>query len=235
MAVLFRMAAKSQKLTKQDKVLILRKTREFVREHMKGDGSAHDWWHVVRVVKLAKKIARAEGADLFVAELGALLHDIADWKFHDGDTTAGPKIAKEWLEELDVEGQIIDVIVEIVEHISYRGGTNKHVMQTLEAKVVQDADRLDGIGAIGIARAFSFGGSVGKELYNPDIPPKKYKDFADFRSKIKSDPTINHFYEKLLLLKDGMNTPTGMALAEHRHKYMEQFLEEFYAEWEGKY
>lgn len=213
----------------------LRKTREFAREHMKGDGSAHDWWHVVRVVELAKKIGQQEGADLFVVELGALLHDIADWKFTGGDLTIGPKLAKDWLESQSVGGKIIETVIEIVEHISYRGGTNKHVMQTLEGKVVQDADRLDGLGAIGIARTFSVGGNVGKQIHNPEISVKQYRDFADYNANYKQSTTINHFYEKILLVKDKMNTKTGKQLAGHRHKYMEKFLEEFYAEWNGKY
>ncbi|HSW79303.1 MAG TPA: HD domain-containing protein [Candidatus Saccharimonadales bacterium] len=214
---------------------ILEKTRAFVRENMKGDGVVHNWWHIVRVVEIAKKIARKEGADLFVVELGALLHDIADWKFTDGDTSIGPRMTKEWLESLKVDEQVIENVVEIVEHISFRGGTNKHVLSTLEGKIVQDADRMDAIGAIGIAKTFAYSGVHKRQIYDPDNPPKKYKNFDEFRSKMHDTSTINHFHEKLLLLKDKMNTKTGRAMAEHRHKYMEQFLEEFYAEWDGKY
>ncbi len=217
-----------------NKSLILDKTRKFVRENMKGDGSAHDWWHVVRVVKNAKLIGEKEGAGLFVVELGALLHDIADWKFTDGDLNVGPRMAKEWLESLDVNESDIQKIIEIVEHISYRGGTNNHVMQTLEGKVVQDADRLDGLGALGVARAFSYGGHMGREIYNPEIQATLFKDFEDYRKRHDQSTTINHFHEKILFVKDKMNTKTGKALAEHRHKYMEKFLEEFYAEWVGK-
>lgn len=215
-------------------VAVLQKTQEFVKGKLAGEGSGHDWWHVVRVVNNAKAIAKVEHGDLFIIELGALLHDIADWKFHDGDTTVGPKIAREWLSDLEVDKAVIEKVVEIVEHISYRGGTNRHVMQTLEGKIVQDADRLDALGAIGIARTFAFGGYAGREFYNPDKAPRDYKDFKDFQSSIKENTTINHFYEKLLLVKDKMNTKTGRAMAEHRHEFMEHFLEEFYAEWDGK-
>jgi uncharacterized protein len=213
---------------------VLQETRDFVYKEASGDGSAHDWWHVVRVVNNAKTIAATEGGDLFTVELGALLHDIADWKFHDGDVTLGPKMARDWLEKQGVDKTVIEKVVEIVAHISFRGGSNEHVMQTLEGEVVQDADRLDSLGAIGIARTFAFGGSRNREMYDPNIPPRKYKDFEDYKAKIEGTPTINHFYEKLLLVKDKMNTTTGKELAEDRHKYLEQFLEEFYAEWDGE-
>ena len=213
---------------------VLEKTEAFAREKLAGDGSGHDWWHVVRVVNNAKAIAQKEGGDLFVVELGALLHDIADWKFHDGDTTVGPKVTREWLASLDVDSAIIEQVAYIVAHISFRGGTNKHIMKTLEGKIVQDADRLDAVGAIGIARAFAFGGAANREMYNPEVSPKDYNSFASFRNAITDNTTINHFYEKLLLLKDKMNTKTGKELATERHEFMEQYLERFYAEWEGK-
>lgn len=218
----------------QSKAAVLQAAREFVRAKLSGEATGHDWWHIVRVATTAKVIAEAEHADLFVTELGALLHDIADWKFHDGNTAAGPAIAREFLESRRVDAAAVETVVEIVEHISYRGGTNKHVMQTLEGKIVQDADRLDAIGAIGIARTFAFGGFAGREIYNPDITPKQYANFTEFQAVLKANTTINHFYEKMLLLKDTMHTETAHRMAAHRHEVMEQFLEEFYAEWDGR-
>jgi len=218
-----------------DQTALVAKTAHFIKDKLSGAEAAHDWWHVYRVWQAAKTIAAKEkGGDMLTVELGALLHDIADWKFHDGDLTAGPKQARAWLKSLSVAEPIAESVVEIVEHISYRGGTNTHVMEILEGKIVQDADRLDALGAIGIARTFTFGGSRGRPLYDPDTPPKQYKDFKEYQAKIEGTPTINHFYEKLLLLKDKMNTPTGRAMAEQRHAYMEAFLAEFYGEWEGK-
>jgi uncharacterized protein len=233
-AVLHRMAAGKQELTDTEKALLLQKTRVFVRENMLGDGSAHDWWHIDRVVNYAMIIGRQEGADLLTVELGALLHDIADWKFSDGNTLAGPKLAKDWLEKFKLDKSTIDKIIEIVKYISFRGGTNKHKMQTIEGKVVQDADRLDSLGAIGIARAFSFGGYTGQPIYDPCVAVRSYKQFEDFREHLQENTVINHFYEKLLLVKDRLNTETGRAIAKRRHEFMEKYLDEFYDEWEGK-
>jgi len=213
---------------------ILHKTRAFVKAKLSGEATGHDWWHIVRVVDAAKVIAAAEHADLFVVELGALLHDIADWKFASGDLEAGPAVARELLEGLQADPSVIDAVVEIVAHISFKGGTNKHVMQTLEGKIVQDADRLDAIGAVGIARTFAFGGFAGREMYNPAVAPKQYADFKDVQASVKTNTTINHFYEKMLLLKDRMHTQTACQMAARRHEYTEQFLEEFYAEWDGR-
>lgn len=211
------------------------KTADFVKQKFSGEGSGHDWWHMYRVWQLAKTIAAGEPkADTFVVELGALLHDIADWKFHDGDEEAGPQAARDWLKSLDVEDEIIERVAYIVRHISYKGGTNAHKMQSIEGKIVQDADRLDGIGAIGIARTFAFGGAAGREMFNPNNKPKEYNSFQEFKLLIKDGTTINHFYEKLLKLKDGMHTETAKKLAKQRHEYMEKFLDEFYAEWEGR-
>lgn len=211
------------------------KTAKYIEDLCHDSESAHDWWHMYRVWQLAKTIAAKEkGADLTVVELGALLHDIADWKFNDGDTTVGPRKAREWLESLNAGDAVIGQVVEIVEHISFRGGTNEHVLQTLEGQIVQDADRLDAIGAIGISRTFAFGGSRGQQIYDPALKPVSFDDFKHYLAKIPENTVINHFYEKLLLLKDKMNTATGRAMAEHRHRYMERFLKEFYAEWEGE-
>lgn len=209
---------------------LVAKTETFVRQKLAEDTSAHDWWHVMRVRNLAMRIAEHEkGADLLVVELAALLHDIADWKFTGGDTSVGPRLTREWLESQQVAQTIIDQVAYIVEHISFRGGTNKHIMQTLEGKIVQDADRIDGMGALGIARTFTFGGARKREMYDPDHAPETHMSFDSYQQAVDQNTTINHFYEKLLLLKDGMHTKTARALAGHRHAYMEQFLEEFYA------
>jgi uncharacterized protein len=212
---------------------VVDRTRSFVKSKLEGEGSGHDWWHVVRVVENAKTIAAQEGGDLFVIELAALLHDIADWKFHDGDSTIGAKISQEWLLDLEVSKDIAEHAAYIVEHISFKGGTNRHIMRTLEGKIVQDADRLDALGAIGIARAFAYGGSVGRLLYDPGSQPTMLTSFDSYK-KVQNGTTINHFYEKLLLLKDRMNTKTGKAMALNRHKFMEKYLEQFYAEWSGE-
>ncbi len=213
---------------------VLDKTQDFVKEKLEGEGSGHDWWHIVRVVNNAKAIAKKEGGDLFVIELAALLHDIADWKFNNGDSSIGAEVTREWLSKFKVEHSKVEEVAYIVEFISFKGGTNVHAMRTLEGKVVQDADRLDAIGAIGIARAFAFGGSAGRSMYNPEISPMEYKSFESFHSSITDNTTINHFYEKLLLLKERMNTKTGKKMAENRHEFMENYLEQFYTEWEGK-
>lgn len=213
---------------------LVAKTADFVKQKMYSDGAAHDWWHVYRVCRLAKHIAKQEtGANMLIVELGALLHDIADWKFTGGDLTAGPRAAREWLTSQNAGDNITDSVAYVVEHVSFRGGTNTHVMQTIEGKIVQDADRLDALGAIGIARAFAYGGSKNRSLYEPAVGPSKYESFEEYKKKGDSS-TINHFYEKLLLLKDLMNTKTGKQIAQHRHDFMEKYLAEFYKEWEGE-
>ena len=169
--------------------------------------------------------------DMLVIELGALLHDISDWKFS-GDVHSGSRVAEEWLSGLGVDKSIIAQVKHIVDNISYKGEAEENTMKTLEGRIVQDADRLDAIGAIGIARAFAYGGKIGREIYNPDTKPIKDMTFEMY--KRSNGTTINHFYEKLLLLKDRMNTKTGRMIAEHRHMFMEKFLEEFYAEWYGE-
>jgi uncharacterized protein len=210
-------------------------TYDYVKEEMASDKTGHDWWHVSRVLKLARHIAESEQqVNTTVLELGALLHDIADWKFNEGDITAGPNAVREWLSSLEASTETTEAVAYIVEHISYRGGTNKHKMKTIEGKIVQDADRLDAIGAIGIARTFTFGGFRHREMYNPDHRPQTHLTFDSYRSSISDNTTINHFYEKLLLLKDGMHTDTAKLIAQNRHKVMEDFLNEFYTEWEGK-
>jgi uncharacterized protein len=211
---------------------IIRKTSEYVRQTLAGAEGGHDWWHIYRVWKLANKIGTEEGADLFVIELAALLHDIADPKFHDGDEEIGPELAKEFLEKQGVDEAIIDHVDKIIRNISFKNSFQNAGFQSEELDVVQDADRLDAIGAIGIARAFNYGGFKNRPLYDPGIPPNQVLTKEAYKNSVS--PTINHFYEKLLLLKDLMNTPTGKRMAEERHHFMEIYLERFYNEWEGR-
>ena len=217
-----------------NKKQILIKTEKYVRDNLKKEGSGHDWWHVHRMRNAALYIARLENADLFIVELGALLHDIADYKFHGGDSTVGPRIASEWLLSLGADRKTINHITHIIENVSFKGAAVKSGMGTLEGKIIQDADRLDAIGAIGIARAFAYGGFRKNQLlYDPNGRMKKHKSFSEYKRKPTAS-TIHHFYEKLLLLKDLMNTKTGKKLAEHRHTFMERYLERFFEEWEGR-
>lgn len=208
------------------------KTIEYVKTELAGAEGGHDWWHIHRVWKLADTIAQAESTDRFVVQVGALLHDIADSKFHGGDEEIGPQKAREFLQSIHVEEAIIDHIEQIVANISFKVGRENQVFHSLELDVIQDADRLDAIGAIGIARAFNYGGFKNREMYNPDILPRPDMSREAYRKN--NSPTLNHFYEKLLKLKDLMNTKTGKKLALKRHAFMKQFLEEFYEEWEGR-
>lgn len=216
-----------------DEKLIIDKTIEFVKETLKNAESGHDWWHVYRVWNLSKVIAKdEENVNLFIVELGALLHDIADSKFHNGDETIGAKKAHEFLHSLNVNAKVIEHVVNIITHISFKGGNHIQNFKSRELDVVQDADRLDAMGAIGIARTFNYGGHKGREMYNPDIKPNLSMNKEEYKKN--NSPTLNHFYEKLLRLKNRMNTDTGKKMAEHRHAYMEDFLTEFYSEWDGK-
>lgn len=215
-----------------DRNAILAKTTEYVRAKLQGEGSGHDWWHIHRVVGNARMICSKENADMFIVELAALLHDIGDWKFHNGDETAGPRMAKEWLGQLGVENSIINQVCLIIEELSFKGAGTPTPMSTLEGQIVQDADRLDAIGAIGIARAFAYGGHKGREIHNPDIKPELHQTFEQYKSS--TGPTLNHFYEKLLLLKERMNTNTARKIAVERHAFMEEFLGQFLGEWEGQ-
>lgn len=203
-----------------------------VRSRMEGEGSGHDWWHVYRVWQMAKWLAVEEGAAMEIVELAALTHDIADWKFRDGDDTAGPRETRALLERYSVDAAVIDAVCEIVGRLSYKGAGVDTSMATIEGKCVQDADRLDAIGAIGIARAFAYGGHVGRPLHDPDRPTVLHASSEEY--KAAKSPTITHFHEKLLLLKDRMQTGAGRHIAAARHAYMEQFLQEFSAEWDGK-
>lgn len=211
---------------------IIDQTIKFVKKTLANAEGGHDWWHIYRVWQLAKKIASIEKTNLLVVELGALLHDIADAKFNDGDENIGPKKAREFLQSISVEEELIAHVEKIIQHISFKGGNFKQAFNSTELAVVQDADRLDAMGAIGIARTFNYGGFKNRAIYNPNIQPNLNMSKEEYKNS--TAPTINHFYEKLLLLKDRMNTATGKAMAKHRHQFMEEFLEEFYNEWEGE-
>ncbi|MBI4163926.1 MAG: HD domain-containing protein [Candidatus Aenigmarchaeota archaeon] len=220
-----------------NKKLILEKTAEFVKKELHGESTGHDWWHIHRVWETAIKIGEEEKADLFVVQLAALLHDIDDWKMHKGDDSVGPKRVKEFLEKLGVEPKIVSEVVEIISTLSFKSPTTASKMITIEGKVVQDADRLDALGAIGIARCFSGGQKFGQTIYDPDIKPQLNMSPEDYKKQYtgeRKNTSVNHFYEKLLLLKDQMNTKTGKLIAEQRHKFMENFLERFYKECEGE-
>lgn len=211
---------------------IINKTVQFVKDTLKNAEGGHDWWHIYRVWNSAKHIAKPEKADLFIIELGALLHDIADSKFNKGDEEIGPRKAREFLKSLKVEDSVIVHVENIISNISFKGGREVQTFRSPELDIVQDADRLDALGAIGIARAFNYGGHKNREIYNPTIKPDLKMSKEEYKKA--NAPTINHFYEKLLLLKDRMNTQTGKEMAELRHKYMEKYLEEFYGEWNGE-
>jgi len=208
---------------------IIQQTADFIKNRLQGEGSGHDWWHTHRVWQTAKHIAHCEHADVLIVELAALLHDVADWKFYDGDETVGPRVAREFLITLQVEDSIIQHVCTIIKNISFKGSnTTVRAMETLEGMIVQDADRLDAIGAVGIARTFAYGGFTHREIYNPDIPPMIHHTAEEYKKSV--GPSINHFYEKLLLLKDRMNTATGKQLANKRHAFMELFLQQFFDE-----
>lgn len=204
----------------------------FVKQQLYNAEGGHDWFHIERVYKNALLIAQEETCDLTVVKLGALLHDIADSKFHNGDETVGPKLAREFLEKENAPEATIQHVVAIIENISFKGGNFEKKFTSKELEIVQDADRLDALGAIGIARCFNYGGFKNRALYNPNIAPIMNMTKDEYKNS--DSPTINHFYEKLLLLKDKMNTEAGKKLAINRHQYMIAFLSQFYAEWEGE-
>jgi uncharacterized protein len=204
----------------------------FVKQQLQEAEGGHDWFHIQRVYRNALLIAENETCDLEVVKLGALLHDIADSKFHEGDETVGPKIARAFLEKEKVSEETIIHILNIIKNISYKGGNFEQQFTSKELEIIQDADRLDALGAIGIARTFNYGGFKNRPIYNPEIGPNLKMSKEEYK---KSDgPTLNHFYEKLLLLKDKMKTKTGKKVAEERHNYMVNFLSQFYAEWDGQ-
>jgi uncharacterized protein len=214
-----------------DRDEILRRTDAWVREQMHGEGTGHDWWHVDRVRRMALRLARDEGADPYVTELAALLHDVADHKFHGGDETAGPRAARAWLSEAGADAETIDHVAAIIAQLSYKGAGVATPMSSAEGRVVQDADRLDAIGAIGVARAFAYGGSRGRPLHEPAAAPELHDSFERYKSG--TGPTINHFHEKLLLLRDRMNTAPARRIADERHRFMQSFLDHFHREWDG--
>ena len=211
---------------------LIQNTITFVKEQLKNAEGGHDWFHIERVYKNTLAIAKTENCDLLVCQLGALLHDIADSKFHNGDEEIGPKKARKFLESHDVTEKIIQQVILIIENISFKGGNFQKTFNSIELQIVQDADRLDAIGAIGITRTFNYGGFKNRTIYNPEIKPNLTMSKEEYKNS--KAPTINHFYEKLLLLKDKMNTESGKKIALKRHEFMETFLEQFSEEWEGR-
>ena len=207
-------------------------TKLFVKQTLKSAEGGHDWFHIERVYKNALLISKHEKADIYIVSLGALLHDIADSKFHNGDDAIGPEKAREFLFKINVDSVVIDHVVKLIENISFKGGNVTQNFSSIELNIVQDADRLDALGAIGIARTFNYGGFKNRKLYDPSIKPDLHMTKEAY--KASTAPTINHFYEKLLLLKDRMNTKTGKQIALKRHHIMEEFLDQFYAEWNGE-
>ncbi|MBJ6368217.1 HD domain-containing protein [Snuella sedimenti] len=210
----------------------INQTIAFVKEQLTHAEGGHDWFHIERVYKNALLIAKNENVDAFIVALGALLHDIADSKFHNGNESIGPRIARDFLTKLEINSSCIDHIVQIIENISFKGGNESQKFHSPELDVVQDADRLDAIGAIGIARCFNYGGFKNRAIYDPSIEPNLNMTKEEY--KASTAPSINHFYEKLLRLKDKMNTATGKQIATERHNYMLKFLDQFYNEWNGK-
>lgn len=211
---------------------LIAQTAAHVRAQMEGEGSGHDWWHVERVWNNARTIAADEDVNATVVELAVLLHDVADWKFNGGDLTAAPRAAREWLQGLGADERLVEQVCYIVERVSFKGAGVADQMDSKEGRVVQDADRLDAMGAIGIARAFAYGGHAGRPLHDPDSIAELHRDPAAYHASRSG--TLNHFYEKLLLLAERMHTATGKRLAIERHKYMEGFVERFLAEWQGQ-
>lgn len=216
----------------QASVPLVERVAAHIKARFASESSGHDWHHIHRVWKLARQIARQEGANQEIAELGALVHDIADWKFHDGDDSIGPREAERLLRDEGASPEVIDAVVDIVATISYKGAGVATRMKTLEGQCVQDADRLDAIGAIGIARCFAYGGHAGRQMYDPEEPPVLHATAEAY--KAAKGTSLNHFYEKLFLLKDRMNTATGRRVAEARHRFMQDFERRFLAEWNAE-
>lgn len=204
----------------------------FVKQQLENAEGGHDWFHIERVYKNALLIADGEDCDLMVVKLGALLHDIADSKFHDGDESIGPKTARAFLESQNASKDVIEHVIAIIENISFKGDNFEKAFHSKELEIVQDADRLDALGAIGIARAFNYGGFKNRTIFNPNVQPNLNMSKEEYKNS--NGTTLNHFYEKLLLLKDKMNTETGKQIALERHNYMQNFLSQFYAEWDGE-
>ena len=211
---------------------LIDQTVDFVKKTLQNAEAGHDWWHVQRVWNNAKLIGQTETADMLVVELAALLHDIADSKFHNGNEELGPQIAGEFLRSLQIEESTVIHVQQIIRNLSFKTSFETVVFHSIELNIVQDADRLDAIGAIGIARAFTYGGFKNREIYNPEISPALHLSKEEYKNS--TAPTINHFYEKLLLLKDKMNTETAKNLAEQRHMFMLNYLDQFKNEWNGE-
>lgn len=209
----------------------IEKTREFAQSFFADDSSGHDWWHVYRVWKMALNLAEAEGADTTLVQIAALLHDVADWKLGNGSEEEGLRVIRDLLEG-KLDSPAIDRVCDIVSNVSYKGAAVSTPMNTLEGQCVQDADRLDAIGALGIARAFAYGGHKGRLIHDPEVPPVLHQSFEAYKSN--KGPSVNHFHEKLLLLKDRMHTATAKQIAESRHRFMELYLDNFQEEWDGK-
>ena len=209
---------------------IIQETHQYIRQVFKNEGSGHDWWHILRVRNLAVKIAGREGGDLFIIEMAALLHDLDDRKLS-GNKKANR--AKNWLQQVEAGNEEQKRILQIIDEVSFKGAGVATKATSLESEIVQDADRLDAIGAIGIARTFAYGGSKGRLIFDPDIHPVKHRDFESYKNN--RAPTINHFYEKLLLIKERLNTKTALEMAETRHDFMEEFLRRFFSEWENHF
>lgn len=214
------------------KETIIEATKEFVKETLKNAESGHDWFHTLRVYNNARLIAKSESVDLYIVALGALLHDIADSKFHNGDDNIAPRVARKFLVQHNVDSFVINSVIDIINNISFNKSleTNNKT-NSIELDVVQDADRLDAIGAIGIARCFNYGGFKNRKLFDPSIKPNLKMSKNEYKNS--TAPTINHFYEKLLLLSDKMNTKTGKKIAKERHQFMTEYLDQFHAEWQG--
>ncbi len=209
---------------------ILSATENYIRQTFETEGSGHDWWHIYRVWKLAVQIQKNEGGDLFIIEMAALLHDLDDWKLKSGNHLENK--TQQWLEKLEVTKVEKAKIIEVIQQVSFKGAGVETPALSAEAKIVQDTDRLDAIGAIGIARTFAYGGNKNRLIYNPEIKPEMHENFEAYKNS--TAPTINHFYEKLLLLKERLNTDSAKEIAKGRHKFMEDFLQRFFEEWKGK-
>ncbi|MBN9313564.1 MAG: phosphohydrolase [Chryseobacterium sp. 39-10] len=210
---------------------LIENTVQFVKEKLQGAEAGHDWFHIERVWKLSKKIANTEAANQEVVELAALLHDIADPKFHDGDESLALTVSKDFLQSQNVSDEVTSQVLFIIQNISFKNRGEVPDILPIELQIVQDADRLDAIGAIGIARTFNFGGFKNNRMYDPEIPPRIGMSKEEYKKS--NGTTINHFYEKLLLLKDLMHTEKAKEIATKRHLLMLNFLDEFYREWKA--
>ena len=210
---------------------IIQKTAVFIARKFTSEGSGHDWFHIDRVRQLALRMGQIEGSDPFITEMGALLHDLDDWKLTDTESHF-PVKAQRWLAEMGIEADVATLILKVIEDVSYQGAGTKTPVRSIEAAVVQDEDRLDAMGAIGIARTFAYSGYKSRLIYDPAIAPVMHSDFQSYKNS--TAPTVNHFFEKLLLLKDRMNTAAAKSIAEQRHRFMENYLEQFFNEWEAK-